>query len=370
MHLLIILWALAGCGGGSDGDHMTPPAAATPTGTAPAPTPTRTPTPTPNIAAGALDPGFAGSGVVTVTRGTDVTVSRHGVAVLPDGRVLVAFLERTSGERTRVGFLTIAPDGTVADHGDPAFDLDVEAAAFSADGGILWAAGRSGGTRALRRFDSTLAVALAVDARLVLDPIGDLIPLAGGDMLAIGQIVDRVSGLQRLDVFGDLETGFGDAHGVVSGPRRQGDASTFLHSASEAPDGRILVAGTRSELLRTRSAGSAAGAGVLAADGALTSAGAAFVPDEPRRFDCGTSSGGVCQRLAPTVARLLANGTPDVRFGGTGTVVTDTTAPYGAQGTSYAAFALGPPGRITVAGTLCRAPFVCDVVVARYRDVD
>jgi hypothetical protein len=74
--------------------------------------------------------------------------------------------------------------------------------------------------------------------------------------------------------------------------------------------------------------------------------------------------------LAPSVSRLGADGTPDARFGGTGTVVTDSAPPNGAQGTGYSKFALVPAHRITAAGTACRAPFVCDVVVARYGDVD
>ena len=46
-----------------------------------------------------------------------------------------------------------------------------------------------------------------------------------------------------------------------------------------------------------------------------------------------------------------------------------TDDPNGAQDTGFGVAALAPAGRITVAGVACRAPFVCDVAVARYHDV-
>jgi uncharacterized delta-60 repeat protein len=103
--------------------------------------------------------------------------------------------------------------------------------------------------------------------------------------------------------------------------------------------------------------------------GDLVAAGSTFVPDEPRRLDCSTSSGGVCQRAAWVVSRLRPDGAPDARFGGAGTVVTDTPAPNGASGTGWGPAALAPAGRVTTAGLACRAPFVCDLAVARYVDV-
>ena len=94
-------------------------------------------------------------------------------------------------------------------------------------------------------------------------------------------------------------------------------------------------------------------------------------PSSPklRRFECRISSGGVCQRLALLVQRLRADGSADTRFAGNGAVITDTDPPYGAQDTSFTTFVLAPERRITAAGIACRAPFECDLVVARYGDV-
>ncbi len=108
----------------------------------------------------------------------------------------------------------------------------------------------------------------------------------------------------------------------------------------------------------------------VGSEGDVTAVGAIFVPDEPRRLDCGNSSGGVCLRLALSVQRFLPGGGPDLRFGVQGTVVTDTAPPYGAQGTELTTFVPAPDRRITAAGLMCVAAFACDLVVTRYVDVD
>jgi hypothetical protein len=49
--------------------------------------------------------------------------------------------------------------------------------------------------------------------------------------------------------------------------------------------------------------------------------------------------------------------------------VTDTDPPYGAQDTGFTTLVSAPADRITAAGTVCRAAFVCDLAVVRYGDV-
>jgi len=94
--------------------------------------------------------------------------------------------------------------------------------------------------------------------------------------------------------------------------------------------------------------------------------GSTFVPDEPRRFACENFSDGTCLRRALVVQRFLADGSADMQFAGSGTVITDSDPPYGAQDTTFGALALAPQGRITAAGSVCSEPFLCDLVVARY----
>jgi uncharacterized delta-60 repeat protein len=107
----------------------------------------------------------------------------------------------------------------------------------------------------------------------------------------------------------------------------------------------------------------------IADDGAFVAAGPIFVPDEPRRFDCGNQSGGVCLRLSFLLQILLPDGRGDPDFGESGSVVTDAGEGYGAQDTGPSAHTRAPTGRITVAGAACRAPFVCDLIVLRHGDL-
>jgi uncharacterized delta-60 repeat protein len=172
---------------------------------------------------------------------------------------------------------------------------------------------------------------------------------------------------------GDLDPGFG-MEGLVE------DGAVFSTGAIDvAADGRIgWLVGGRLVLLRGEDGGRIAeilvppteyggGSGPfrVTADGGFVAAGAAFVPDEPRRFDCGNQSGGVCLRLAFLLQRFSADGVGDPDFGDAGMVLTDPGDGYGAQDTGASAFLLEPPGRITVAGAACRAPFVCDLMVLR-----
>jgi hypothetical protein len=121
---------------------------------------------------------------------------------------------------------------------------------------------------------------------------------------------------------GALDHGFGDG-GIAEPGGFIGGSSAIAVAA----DGRSVFAGDANGLLRFAAdgrpeAGVVLDGGVaalsLGPSGDLTAVGATFVADDPRRFDCSTSSGGVCLRLGVAVWRLLPNGAPDARFGTTG----------------------------------------------------
>jgi hypothetical protein len=309
--------------------------------------------------------------------------------------------------------------------------IDPEAAAFDATGAV-WIAGTFEGvrsvTRVLRGSDGTHDL----HTPLALTSVSDLRPVPDGGVLVVGGI-GASSALERYTADGDIDTAFGvdgiafgparrgdvsivfgaaavgaDGRIFVTGTRHEGFGFSPIvfaftasgkREASFGQDGLVVfpfsgnagsvvatadggaVVSTTDGLKRvdatgtldgdwtTRAANVEGSPAALAARGDLTTVGMTFVPDEPPRHDCFASSGGVCLREAWLVSRLLPDGSPDVRFGGAGTVVTDTPPPNGAQDTGFGVAALAPAGRVTVAGVACRAPFVCDVAVARYQDV-
>jgi len=416
---LLLLLALAGCGGGSGGsDDAPPPPGSTPTATAPDPTATPV-----IVSAGALDPSFGTGGSVLVPLQSDVRVPSHGIRIVDDGVVEILLLDHSAAVAQ---VLRVFPDGR---HGE---DERVRVAIDATDGtfgpnGDVWLTGTFEGRTTLTHVPRS-AGSSATHTPLALMSVGRLGLLPDGGVLALGRTNETTSALERFDAAGAVDVAFGN-HGLVVDPHRTDERTNSYGSVAIAADGRIVVAGTQftfglafhpfvavfdrtgrpdrsfggDGLVVLDSIGSASvvvapadgGAVIfvsphggyirLGRSGAIdpngpgtflltpadrTTGGDRFVPDEPRRFDCSIASGGVCLRLAPAVGRLRADGSPDPRFGDGGSTVTDTEPPYGAQGTGYFAFALAPLGRITVAGTLCRAPFVCDVVVARYGDVE
>ena len=132
----------------------------------------------------------------------------------------------------------------------------------------------------------------------------------------------------------------------------------------------VLVDGAGERLGAIPIAGTTFGSGFggvrETASGGHVLAGSVWVPDEPRRFPCENTSGGTCLRLAFGVMSIGSDGAPDVAFGDGGIAITDLPEPYGAQGTGAGSVVTAPAGRITVAGTACQRPFVCDLVVLRY----
>lgn len=99
----------------------------------------------------------------------------------------------------------------------------------------------------------------------------------------------------------------------------------------------------------------------------IAAVGFSWVPDEPRRLDCEYPDGSdLCVRRVVAVQSVNAEGVLDSGFGNGGTVLTDLPPPYGADGTGAQAIVAAPAGRLTVAGSACRAPKDCDLVLLRY----
>jgi hypothetical protein len=308
--------------------------------------------------------------------------------------------------------------------------VDVQTAAYTPTGAVLVAFRRSAATVHLQRLTDARApdpsFGEAGVVTLHIEEVVDVVPTEDGGVLVVGRFDSR-SAIWRFDVSGARDLTFGDA-GTVRGPAPFRDVRTIFTNAAVGRDGRVVVAavtgfGTqaavfaydghgildpsfgdggrvapnsgspsaialldsgavviadRSGLARIGPRGvvdesygerarEAAAPFVATSDGTVTGVSGTFVADEPRRFDCSTSSGGACLRLALVVRRVLPDGAADPRFGDEGAVVTDL-APYGAQDTGYEAIVLGPAGRITAAGGACRAPLGCDLVIGRYLD--
>ena len=334
--------------------------------------------------------------------------------------------------RPVIHLVRISADGRDVDTELVGAAIDPEAAAFDATGAV-WIAGTFDGLRSVTRVPRGSDGTNDLHTSLALTSVSDLVPVPDGGVLVVGATA-TASALERYTADGRIDAAFGvdgiargparrgdvsivfgaaavgtDGRIFVTGTRYEGfgfSPIVFAYTASGKPDAsfgrgglvvfpssgnagsvlatadggavisttddvqRLDATGTHDAEWSARAANVAGGPAALGARGDLATVGMTFVPDEPPRHDCFASSGGVCQREAWLVSRLLPDGSPDVRFGGTGTVVTDTPPPNGAQDTGFGRAALAPAGRITVAGIACRAPFVCDVAVARYGDVE
>ncbi len=425
-HLIVVLAVLvAGCGGDSgDSEHESPPAVATATDTAPAATPAPSATPV-VFAAGELDPSFGTGGIALVTTTGAPGFRRHSLRVLADGGVELIVLDRTA-TATTVRVVRVLPNGTRIDDENVGVATEPVFTAFGSNGDV-WVLDGAAPPLRLSRFARSAGVAVETSSALVaLSFAADLVPLADGGMLAVGATDRAASGLQRFDARGIADATFGGGpplpDGLALGPRGMGGSDggqTQFRTAAVADGGRILVTGTHYEGISfTPSVTVFDAAGRLAVFGnrgsvTLGTIGIGMViapaPDggavvglddglaridsrggrdpaysarvgDPNAANAYTAftiaaSGaltgvGATSRgdIAPIVYRLLPDGTGDPRFGGTGQVTTRFDL-YRAQNTGYFAFESLPAGRLTAAGTVCRQPDACDVVVARYGNV-
>jgi len=376
------------------------------------------------VAAGDLDPTFGAGGIVLLPAAGTATVGRHSLRVLADGGVELIVLDRvTTSTTVRVARLLL-PDGARIDDEVVTVATEPTHAAFGNDGDV-WVLDGSGPALRLSRFSRNGGVVTENGGSLVaLSRVSELVPLPDGGMLAVGTTDRAASGLQRFDASAAADATFGGGPplpvGLALGPRPADGIDIDFRTAAPAENGSILVAGTRYEGLAFNPAvlaydatgrlnafghsgsatvaalGSGATIAAVPGGGALVGNAAGGVAlldargvqdprysarlEDPRRpglFSAFTVAAngevtgvGVTGRgyPAPVVYRLRADGAGDARFAGTGLVVTLLDA-HRAQNTGYYAFASLPADRITAAGTACRQPDACDVVVARYVDV-
>jgi len=319
---------LAACGGGSDGGNSQP-------------------------APGTLDPGFGDAGTVILAQGSIAT----GLALQADGKIIVAageWLVRYERSGTpdptfgSGGFARAAPAGSDA--------FGVRRVALQWDGKILAAGSyvRSGGGGAyhcaLARYsiDGLLDPAFGGRGVVVWDPEGnvsDCTDIAsqrdGGILLAfhIGTNAVTAGSIARFRADGSLDSSFG-ANGVAAGGG----------TIAIQPDGKILAASVlrghglnQCTITRVDADGvtdAAIGEGGVVAwtgpfdDLAPLACALALQPD-----------GKFIVTNAGSVARFLANGAPDSRFGGG--IVT---------GIPGVAVAVQSNGKIVIAGSDVTTP--------------
>lgn len=281
-----------------------------------------------------------------------------------------------------------AVDADFGDAGVVRTDLESAFDVLPLDDGRSIAIGRIGDRSVLLRLtadgamDATFGVAGIVDLPPAPEPddggrydLADVTVLPDGRVLAAATYHVAIASLPRLFAFsaaGELDGSFGD--GGVLAPSMLWPTS-FLTPGTDGMArwiirDRILLVDERGALrgelpLRDTTYGAGFGAAVDTPAG-LVLAGSSWVPDEPRRFICGSSSDGVCLRRGYAVQLVPITGTAPTGFGDDGVVVTDLPAPYGAQNTRAQVVVAAPEERLTVAGPACSSPFECDLVLLRY----
>jgi uncharacterized delta-60 repeat protein len=275
---------------------------------------------------GSLDPSFGTDGMVKVC---------CGFVPLDDGRIVVLDTSKPYQALLR---LLDARGAPVGDFGD-------------------------GGVVPVPNPDPT-QVAFIDPVGAAVDPEGRLI-VSGTFEVSI----DLEPVVFALDRQGRLDASFG-----VGGIGRTTNFFGNGGSLAIAPDGAILVAVTGG-VSRFTHDGHYDPSFVLATgqlsfqvlpDGRIVTAGTDLVPDVPRQQDCANRAGPTCLRFAFLTESFLPDGSHDPSFGDHGSVITDPAGDSGAQETYLYAMALAPEGRLTVAGSSCSKPFVCDLAVVRY----
>ncbi|MHB8772205.1 MAG: hypothetical protein ACYC7J_14520 [Syntrophales bacterium] len=274
-------------------------------------------------AAGGLDGTFGTGGYVTYAGPGDGTDIAFGVAVQADGRIVVVG-EALHQDSQDALLLRFNRDGSL----DGSFGT----------GGVFTYNGGPG------EADKGFAAAIAPDGGIVL--VGSSIVATREDALVLKVTKD-----------GRLDTSFG-AGGVVtySGP---GDESDYGNAVALAPDGRIVIVGASSAgsqfdilVLRLTADGrldrSFAGSGATtfghAGDRYDYAWGLAIQPDGKLLLAGATSNGTDNDAL---ILRYLTDGTLDGGFASGGVF---TFAVPGSREDSLAACALEPGGRIVAAG--------------------
>jgi uncharacterized delta-60 repeat protein len=271
---------------------------------------------------GSLDRSFGSGGVVTSALGPSVDVFANGVALQPDGKIVVAGTEVLGSTGSDFAVARYLGDSLV-----PAGTLD---ATFGAGGTVLTAGP-------------------ALGYQTAVQPDGKVLVVGGGNGFA----------LARYNPDGSLDTGFGDG-GRVTTDVHAGDSASCV---AVRPDGKIMVAGSGNnvvDLARYNADGSldtSFGRGgetvtpIGTQVGTLLSvrvAPAAFEPDGKLLLTGDALSPSGVYEFA--LARVNADGSLDTGFGQNGVAVTDFGQP---QFGSHAATALvQPDGKIVAGGTI------------------
>jgi uncharacterized delta-60 repeat protein len=220
-------------------------------------------------ARGDLDVSFSGDGRVSTLTSPDTFVPR-AVAVQPDGRIVVAGYSCDTGTCGPTGdssfrLVRYTPDGGLdTDFGAggmvttavgigraQAFDVVVRANGTIVAGGVATDGTSDAGSFALvgYRANGTLDPSFGAGGRVIthvgsgFDAISDLVPSAGGRLVAIGQA--EAAGLTRFalaryDSRGTPDPGFGSGGTVVVAT-----AAPYAYAAAGAalPDGRVVAVG-------------------------------------------------------------------------------------------------------------------------------
>ncbi len=269
-------------------------------------------------AEGTLDPSFGGGdGFAGLPLGGNDTVK--GLALQPDGRVVVAGYTESGGTTDGIFARLLEPQGTF----DDSFaDIGVVSEDF--------------GSPTLFVND----VALQPDGRIVYT---GSISIGGGFDIIVGRLLNPEGD-------GDPSFGGGTGRTVIDL-----GGSDFAQSVAIQPDGRIVVAGGggNNDVAVARLLPNGLPDPAFAGDGSTTvdfgseefASGLVVQPDG-KVLVVGITEPGPTGRSDMAVARLLTNGTPDPGFGNGGRARVDLGAFE-----EGLAIALRPDGRVVVAGT-------------------
>ncbi|MEV6331143.1 calcium-binding protein [Streptomyces sp. NPDC051909] len=267
---------------------------------------------------GALDPTFAGDGIATSDFGGG-THSANGVAVQPDGKIVVAGTTEVPGEEGGCCFFSVAR--------------------YNADGSLDAGFGDAG----LVRVDEFGGSADGADVALLPD----------GRIVAAGKGGGGGFALVRLNADGSLDPSLGGDGAIVAGftPASPQDAGGIARRMAVQPDGKVVSVGYVGNtafdigLARYNTDGSLdtafSGDGMVTADFGGTEFGnAVAVQSDGKIVAAGSGGAGVA------LLRYNADGTADAGFGTGGR----TSAAFPGDGGQANALALQSNGRIVVAG--------------------
>ncbi|HEX5637920.1 MAG TPA: hypothetical protein VFY78_12580, partial [Gammaproteobacteria bacterium] len=340
------------------------------------------------------DTTFGSGGLVTtsVNTGNDLA---NALAVLPDGKILVAGRTTASTSDLNIALLRYNPDGSL----DTTFDGDgivsnflggdttANAIIVTPDGSI-YLAGRISGAFILAKFTSAgvLDTSFAAgNGYVIVDPDGSgnatcsgmAITPAGNFVLAGS--ADLGGGLQtialvQINAHGTVDSSFGGGDGIVL--VNPGLNTSHGHAIAVQPDGRILVTGDANgtsidlAVLRFNSDGSADTTfdtdGVLTTDiGGFQDIGYAIALQPDRKILVAGSSGVSGSGNDFAVLRYLADGSLDTSFSSDGITTTAIATSYFSD--KARALVIQPDGKIIAGGFARNATDSADdFAVARF----